>query len=61
VPTLSAYADSDHGKTNSKDNEKPHEKDRKGKDDKKDNDKDHEPKRCENPASEKYNKHCERD
>ncbi|HYL67332.1 MAG TPA: hypothetical protein VEU72_09330 [Nitrosopumilaceae archaeon] len=50
VPSL-AYADSDHGKTNSRDNDKSHEKDRKDKDDNNNKGTD-----CN---SEKYDKQCD--
>ncbi len=55
VPSL-AYADSDHGKKNSKDNndDKSHEKGRKDKDN---HDKDN--KHCEHQDDDKYKHHCD--
>jgi hypothetical protein len=56
VPSL-AYADDDHGKKNSRDNDdKSHEKARKDKDH---HDKDDHHKHCEHQDDDKYKHHCD--
>jgi hypothetical protein len=52
VPTSTAYADRENSSGKPQDDQNSHEKTIKGDDPK-------EPKRCENFAPEKYNKHCE--
>jgi hypothetical protein len=60
VPTLSAYAVHDNGKGKSEDNKKYHQKDRKGKDHEDGKGIDHKGhERCNDFASEKYDKHCD--